>query len=104
MICFSIVNFLKDKFIEVYLAKAACYGDAVPSAADIAEVRQEVQCLTLASHLFWSLWAIVNVHQDIEFGYWEYAICRLNQYVQCKKLYSQLINNSGNLPISDQEK
>lgn len=94
----------QDKFIDVYLAKSIYRGGQVPSAEDIAEVRREVQCFTLASHLFWSLWAIVNVYQDIEFGYWQYAICRLNQYVLCKKQYSELINNSGNLPTLDREK
>lgn len=96
----------QDKFIAVYLARTtADFEDGqTASATEIDEVRREVQCLTLASHLFWSLWAIVNVYQEIEFGYWEYAICRLNQYVRCKKLYTELINNSGNLPGTDPEK
>lgn len=96
----------QDKFIAVYLARASAGFEEgqEPSAVEIAEVRREVQCFTLASHLFWSLWAIVNVYQEIEFGYLEYAICRLNQYVRCKKLYSELINNSGNLPGTDPEK
>lgn len=93
----------QDKFIAVYLAKTIEDGEKV-DAVEIEEVRREVQCFTLASHLFWSLWAIVNVYQVIEFGYWEYAICRLNQYVRCKKLYTELINNSGNLPATDPEK
>ncbi|XP_065078748.1 choline/ethanolamine kinase isoform X2 [Ochlerotatus camptorhynchus] len=95
----------QDKFIAVYLARTTCCEDAeVPSALEIEEVQREVKCFTLASHLFWSLWAIVNVYQEIEFGYWEYAICRLNQYVLSKKLYSELISNSRNLPAIDREK
>nr|XP_029714363.1 choline/ethanolamine kinase-like isoform X6 [Aedes albopictus]XP_029714367.1 choline/ethanolamine kinase-like isoform X6 [Aedes albopictus] len=96
----------QDKFIAVYLARTAagCGDEQEPNALEIEDVRREVQCFTLASHLFWSLWAIVNVYQEIEFGYWEYAICRLNQYVRCKKLYTELINNSGNLPVTDPEK
>ncbi|XP_021700268.1 choline/ethanolamine kinase isoform X4 [Aedes aegypti] len=96
----------QDKFIAVYLARTAGgFKDGQePNALEIDDVRREVQCFTLASHLFWSLWAIVNVYQEIEFGYWEYAICRLNQYVRCKKLYSELIKNSGNLPVTDPEK
>ncbi|XP_052892232.1 choline/ethanolamine kinase isoform X1 [Anopheles moucheti] len=54
---------------------------------EIEQVRREVQCFTMASHLFWSLWAIVNVYQEIEFGYMEYAICRLKQYQQAKQSY-----------------
>lgn len=95
----------QDKFIAVYLAgTTGCEDGEVPNALEIEEVQREVKCFTLASHLFWSLWAIVNVYQEIEFGYWEYAICRLNQYVLSKKLYSQLISNSGNLPAIDREK
>lgn len=95
----------QDKFIAVYLARTACCEDGEePNALEIEEVQREVKCFTLASHLFWSLWAIVNVYQEIEFGYWEYAICRLNQYVLSKKLYSELISNSGNLPAFDREK
>lgn len=95
---------LKDKFIAVYLAKSSCCDAAGPSAEDIAEVRREVQCFTLASHLFWSFWAIVNMYQEIEFGYLEYAVCRLNEYIKCKKQYTELINNSGNSPTKDGEK
>lgn len=53
-----------------------------PTFADIEGLRNEVQCFTMASHLFWTLWSFVNVHQDIEFGYWVskliyyfYSIC-----------------------------
>uniref|UniRef100_A0A182NTI6 Choline kinase n=1 Tax=Anopheles dirus TaxID=7168 RepID=A0A182NTI6_9DIPT len=58
-----------------------------PIADEIEQVRREVQCFTMASHLFWSLWAVVNVYQEIEFGYMEYAICRLKQYQLAKKFY-----------------
>lgn len=95
----------QDKFIAVYLARATYSDDVeVPNASEIEEVQREVKCFTLASHLFWSLWAIVNVYQEIEFGYLEYAICRLNQYVLSKKLYTDLINNSRNLQATDREK
>lgn len=94
----------QDKFIAVYLAKSSCCDAAGPSAEDIAEVRREVQCFTLASHLFWSFWAIVNMYQEIEFGYLEYAVCRLNEYIKSKKQYTELINNSGNSPTKDCEK
>lgn len=69
---FRFINVLKDKFIAVYLARTAagCGDGQEPNALEIEDVRREVQCFTLASHLFWSLWAIVNVYQEIEFGYW----------------------------------
>lgn len=44
------------------------------------------------------------MYQEIEFGYLEYAVCRLNEYVKAKKQYSELINNSGNSPTKDSEK
>ncbi|XP_049287963.1 choline/ethanolamine kinase isoform X2 [Anopheles funestus] len=59
---------------------------------EIEQVRREVQCFTMASHLFWSLWAIVNVYQEIEFGYMEYAICRLKQYQQAKQSYIETMH------------
>nr|CAD7589850.1 unnamed protein product [Timema genevievae] len=37
-----------------------------------AKLLKEVHSFTLASHLFWGLWAIVNArHSRISFGYWE---------------------------------
>uniref|UniRef100_A0A182SXW5 Choline kinase N-terminal domain-containing protein n=1 Tax=Anopheles maculatus TaxID=74869 RepID=A0A182SXW5_9DIPT len=71
-------------------------GSATGSEIDeIEQVRREVQCFTMASHLFWSLWAIVNVYQEIEFGYMEYAICRLKQYQQAKKCYLETVHTGG---------
>lgn len=71
-------------------------GSATGSEIDeIEQVRREVQCFTMASHLFWSLWAIVNVYQEIEFGYMEYAICRLKQYQQAKRCYLETVHTGG---------
>ncbi|KFB49615.1 AGAP007957-PA-like protein [Anopheles sinensis] len=67
-------------------------GGGSVGTEEINHVRREVQCFTMASHLFWSLWAIVNVYQEIEFGYLEYAICRLNQYRSAKKSYIETVN------------
>uniref|UniRef100_A0A182JSB7 Choline kinase N-terminal domain-containing protein n=1 Tax=Anopheles christyi TaxID=43041 RepID=A0A182JSB7_9DIPT len=61
---------------------------------EVEQVRREVQCFTMASHLFWSLWAIVNVYQEIEFGYMDYAICRLKQYQLAKKFYIETTMNN----------
>ncbi|KAL5291521.1 CHKA family protein [Megaselia abdita] len=62
-------------------------GNYTPSTEEIDGVEKEVRVFTLVSHLFWSLWAIVNVHQNIEFGYWDYAISRLNDYKEKKAAY-----------------
>ncbi|RXG73062.1 Choline/ethanolamine kinase [Armadillidium vulgare] len=48
---------------------------------------QEVQVFTLTSHLFWTLWSIVQGHvSEIPFGYLEYGLVRLNHYNECKRL------------------
>ncbi|XP_040168711.1 choline/ethanolamine kinase isoform X4 [Anopheles arabiensis] len=75
------------------------YGSLTGSVSEeeVEQVRREVQCFTMASHLFWSLWAIVNVYQEIEFGYMEYAVCRLKQYQQAKQCYIETtMPNGGN--------
>lgn len=41
-----------------------------PTENEIDELKNEILCFTMASHLLWTLWSFVNVHQDIEFGYW----------------------------------
>lgn len=71
-----------ENFISSYLTQFNNYNDnSAPTTSEINEIVDEIKSFTLASHLFWSLWAIVNVHhEDIEFGYWEYANCRTKQY------------------------
>lgn len=50
-------------------------------------LEREIDFFKCASHLFWSLWAIVYCDQAIEFGYWEYADCRLKEYFEAKQSY-----------------
>lgn len=60
-------------FITSYLTTLAAgdmLEDYVPADSEVEELIDEVRCFTMASHLFWTLWGIVNVHQEIEFGYW----------------------------------
>ncbi|XP_037088241.1 choline/ethanolamine kinase-like [Pollicipes pollicipes] len=59
------------------------------SAEEVEEQRMldEVKVYCLASHLFWTLWSVVNAHVSaISFGYWEYAFCRLRAYQTQKQL------------------
>ncbi|GLG97697.1 Choline/ethanolamine kinase [Gryllus bimaculatus] len=52
----------------------------------------EVHAFTLASHFFWGLWSSVNARiSSISFGYWEYAVERLESYFFWK---NALKNNS----------
>lgn len=60
----------QQRFITTYLIELASCDDYVPTKAEIDEIKEEVRCFTLASHLFWTLWSLVNVQQEIEFGYW----------------------------------
>ncbi|XP_046383103.1 choline/ethanolamine kinase-like isoform X2 [Ischnura elegans] len=56
------------------------------------QVMAEVQVFTMASHLFWGLWSLVNAKiSQIPFGYWEYAAARLDGYFKRK---SQIIGQS----------
>lgn len=57
-----------DDFLTVYLRKFT--GNRVPSEKEKKQLIEEVALFTLASHLFWGIWGIVNVNQEIEFGYW----------------------------------
>lgn len=46
----------------------------------------EVRIFSLASHLFWGLWSIVNAKiSQIPFGYWDYAASRLKNYMYLKE-------------------
>ncbi|EAA12861.4 AGAP007957-PA [Anopheles gambiae str. PEST] len=88
----------QEKFITQYLSHLSPpMEDGLEIGDQVEQVRREVQCFTMASHLFWSLWAIVNVYQEIEFGYMEYAVCRLKQYQQAKQCYIETtMPNGGN--------
>jgi choline/ethanolamine kinase len=83
-----------DNFFTSYLRNVGIDGDnESKSAASIDEKKQlleEVELFTVASHLFWAIWAIVNSNQEIEFGYWEYADIRLKEYFNAKDRYLEV--------------
>jgi len=79
----------QERFITSYLTELAASEDYRPSTTDIQELMAEIRCFTLVSHLLWSLWSIVNVHQEIEFGYWSYGECRIKEYFIAKEAYNQ---------------
>lgn len=46
-------------------------GGESPSLEDLNQLNAEVESFSLASHMFWCLWAIVNAPKSqIPFGYW----------------------------------
>ncbi|CAG9831066.1 unnamed protein product [Diabrotica balteata] len=71
-------------FIRAYLRERG-------SRENPKKILREVEVFTLAPHLFWSVWALINAEtSSIPFGYWEFANTRLNSYFQLKqKLSSQ---------------
>ncbi|GAB0095267.1 choline/ethanolamine kinase [Sergentomyia squamirostris] len=82
----------KDRFILAYLRKLHDNDDYQVTEEEMREIQKEIDCFTIASNLFWSLWSIVNVYQEIEFGYWSYANCRIDEYFKAKAHY---INTYG---------
>ncbi|XP_038219790.1 choline/ethanolamine kinase-like [Zerene cesonia] len=75
----------KEIFIKEYL-KHAGEPDAAESIDEINRLLDEIDAFALASHLFWSLWSIVNASKSqIPFGYWEYGLSRLETYLRLKQ-------------------
>lgn len=89
-------------FITAYLRKLNCLPmDFEPPAEEIAALEYEIRVFSMLSHLFWSLWSIVNVNSNIEFGYWEYAVTRIQEYKELKQAFLYLktasaIKNNNN--------
>ncbi|KAL4712178.1 hypothetical protein ACJJTC_011039 [Scirpophaga incertulas] len=81
----------KEIFIKEYLKhyNTTTMCDDKTSSLSIDEVNHllgEVDAFALASHLFWSLWSVVNASKSqIPFGYWEYALSRLDTYFRLKQ-------------------
>lgn len=49
--------------------------------ADVDDLYVQVNQFSLASHLFWGIWALVQAHvSQIDFDYMEYGILRFNEY------------------------
>lgn len=87
----------KKAFLDMYLKTShRITGDdsssipangAVDPQGERDLVEREINFFKCASHLFWSLWACVYCDQEIEFGYWEYADCRMKEYFEAKEKY-----------------
>jgi hypothetical protein len=56
-----------DDFITVYLNQT---DDNGPTLQNKQQLLEEIALFSLASHMFWGIWGIVNINQEIEFGYW----------------------------------
>ncbi|XP_055681594.1 choline/ethanolamine kinase isoform X2 [Lutzomyia longipalpis] len=80
----------REHFISAYLRRIHNDDEYKASDEEMHEIQKEIDCFTMASHLFWALWSIVNVYQEIEFGYWHYASCRIDEYFRAKRTYQTL--------------
>ncbi|KAG5680935.1 hypothetical protein PVAND_010411 [Polypedilum vanderplanki] len=81
-----------DNFIDSYLKNINmdAFDNKMTFVEEKKQLLEEINLFTIASHLFWTIWAIVNSSQEIEFGYWEYADIRLKEYFNAKEKYLQL--------------
>lgn len=87
--------------MRTYLHNAGCQGERA-TERDEEALLCEVQAFSLASHLFWGLWSAVNAKlSQIPFGYWEYAIERLESYFQLKNkiLNTTVISNGTEIGV-----
>lgn len=95
----------KKAFLDTYLKTShmikggsnELHVDEIVEQAERDLLEREIDFFKCGSHLFWSLWAIVYSDQEIEFGYWEYADCRLKEYFEAKETYllRYKMNNNG---------
>ncbi|KAK6191601.1 hypothetical protein SNE40_003246 [Patella caerulea] len=70
-------------FFKEYL-KAS--GECDICDKDLQALYIEVNTYALASHFYWAIWAIIQAKTSvIEFGYWEYAMSRLERYFELKE-------------------
>ncbi|XP_001357416.4 choline/ethanolamine kinase isoform X1 [Drosophila pseudoobscura] len=74
-------------FIVNYLKKYHDDENYNPTVQELENVDSEIQFFTMMSHLFWSLWSVINVTSAIEFGYWEYGIARILEYQKLKAAF-----------------
>ncbi|XP_012059021.1 PREDICTED: choline/ethanolamine kinase [Atta cephalotes] len=73
----------KLNFIRAYLRTLSKEG-----SLEEERIMMEIRIFSLASHLFWGLWSIVNAKlSQIPFGYWDYAVCRLKNYMYLKEKF-----------------
>ncbi|XP_054002302.1 choline/ethanolamine kinase isoform X2 [Hylaeus anthracinus] len=71
----------KINFVKSYLKTIGKEG-----SSEEERIMMEIKVFSLASHLFWGLWSIVNAKlSEIPFGYWDYAVSRLKNYQYLKE-------------------
>ncbi|KAI9288316.1 kinase-like domain-containing protein [Umbelopsis sp. AD052] len=77
------------QWFEWYLTASS---GSQPSEEEKEKLFQEVEHYSLASHLYWGLWALCQAMvSDIDFSYMDYAVLRFSEY---KKRKAQVIEHS----------
>ncbi|XP_063220134.1 choline/ethanolamine kinase isoform X2 [Bacillus rossius redtenbacheri] len=72
-------------FARAYLQHSCDQNCDNPTEEQEAALLEEVEMFTLASHFLWGLWSIVNAKiSTICFGYWDFALARLEAYHDLK--------------------
>ncbi|XP_072923022.1 choline/ethanolamine kinase [Hemitrygon akajei] len=79
-------------FIRHYLSEySGNKGDSVHEDQTKIEEEMiiEINRYALASHYLWALWAIIQAKiSTIEFGYMDYALCRMEAYYEQKRIFA----------------
>nr|XP_022911009.1 choline/ethanolamine kinase isoform X2 [Onthophagus taurus] len=79
-------NFENYPSVQQRLAFINSYLEETRKNEDPQKILKEVHTFTMATHFFWCLWSIVNTEMPvIPFGYWEYAVSRMNGYLRTKE-------------------
>lgn len=61
------------------------FSIGAPSLEELEALYQEVDHYSLASHLYWGLWALCQAMvSDIDFSYMDYAVMRFAEYEKRK--------------------
>jgi choline/ethanolamine kinase len=60
--------------------------DTTPTDSELGALMDEAVRFSLAAHLLWSLWAIKQAStSEIEFGYMQYSVQRIEEYFRLKR-------------------
>ncbi|CAG8572607.1 11360_t:CDS:2, partial [Paraglomus brasilianum] len=89
----------QNNFIRAYLEVERGSRKNDEMEVELARRRLECNVFSLASHVMWGLWGIIQHYQsEIEFDYLQYATGRLEEFRRMKEgIYRQLIESQGTI-------
>jgi len=81
-------------FLSEYLKGIHNLHDVEPSEEEVQKLYIEANQYSLASHLYWGFWSIVQaMNSEINFDYLEYGKARFDRYWETKNQFLSLNNN-----------